>query len=954
MKNSIRWLLTETRLTGLDTNKINIIGNKLICYHLTSKQKWIQYNAFAKRMDSPPLMPDRQILPTDTRAQQIVKRISNASKNKAYEDWQIEEHVVEDLISDPYTETSGFTAGGGDYHGKGFYTCYKFNPSIASTYGNICLVFEIDISNFLITFEDLAKQVHGENWGIREQLLKFYKREEKSVESIERFTKVLEDIPDYDEKIKMGKSINSFNERTAGISQHLLQIFGKNIINGIYDGVVLYGRSDGPVCASFFPKYDAKLIGLGRLNPARPEVVDWYDSLNDFIGGRAKLKQDFETLNAIAEENSDPQELEAMKSDERIPFDVEYLEISTFFQSHTALKDLLASVAEETIERLFDYYKEIKSKNDKKMFEFFLMSFKSSRYVWDENVTKSGPLYNEMVDQTINVLIEKNMLQTQTYFLRALFENYLKRNTKPSDFFLKSCIEYVMNEDAFQKSARDTRDFYNFISQYIENNEVSEEIKRDFNEKVYDLRPQLVVSTLSLEEISSYYKDADESQKRRVVVLLAGSLVNETIYTLNWDSTPKNHTATNELLEKTINEIKNQPSVSSSSQNYGESLLRSLFRFLPNINYFSSKVSEYLASAFLDNIDEIKSMPNKSYFTNIVNYLDKELDSSHPVMNTIREILAENEKAAKSDIDSFLYKLRLGVVTKRQLKEELAKQYEDPAYIGYLSRQSSEWFANFVKLVISNAAVIKMRGLLQRHTDYIIALIKSHDIVLTKEEQLKLIRKIGKSHHSTKNSMASYKHIDPDVFIELFEADMRKGGMGAGLSFKGFEYNPGVYRLLYNHRSIVNLYARAARPGLLKMTIFNLADAIAGNPTPEYTWGGSGKLKSDTYNYFSLNNLPFINVNEEETTIPQIINLNDIEWFEYFLKMVKSSKARGLKSAISTLEMNINDKKSKIQASTSGQENDNLDQQLDLSHRKVVGNSLKEVYSFLNRNKSKK
>ena len=183
---------------------------------------------------------------------------------------------------------------------------------------------------------------------------------------------------------------------------------------------------------------------------------------------------------------------------------------------------------------------------------------------------------------------------------------------------------------------------------------------------------------------------------------------------------------------------------------------------------------------------------------------------------------------------------------------------------------------------------------------------------------------------------------------------MRKGGMGAGLSFKGFEFNPGVYRLLYNHRSIVNLYARAARPGLLKMTILNLADAIAGNPTPEYTWGGSGKLKADTYNFFSHNNLPFITNLEEEATIPQIINLNDIEWFEYFLKMVKSSKGRGLKGAISTLEKNINDKKSKIQKSETGQESNDLDPQLDLSHREVVGNSLKEVYNYLTRNKRTK
>ena len=62
--------------------------------------------------------------------------------------------------------------------------------------------------------------------------------------------------------------------------------------------------------------------------------------------------------------------------------------------------------------------------------------------------------------------------------------------------------------------------------------------------------------------------------------------------------------------------------------------------------------------------------------------------------------------------------------------------------------------------------------------------------------------------------------------------------------------------------------------------------------------------------------------------------------------MVKSSKGRGLRSAISTLEMNIDTKKSKMQNPVDGQENNDLDPQLDLSHRLIVGNSLKEVYRF--------
>ena len=44
MKNSIRWLLTESKISNLDTNKVNFIDGKLICYHLTSHQKWAKYN----------------------------------------------------------------------------------------------------------------------------------------------------------------------------------------------------------------------------------------------------------------------------------------------------------------------------------------------------------------------------------------------------------------------------------------------------------------------------------------------------------------------------------------------------------------------------------------------------------------------------------------------------------------------------------------------------------------------------------------------------------------------------------------------------------------------------------------------------------------------------------------------------------------------------------------------
>ena len=309
MKNSIRWLLSEAKVSGLNPGVINYENGKLICYHLTSHKKWGLYNdLIAQRLESPTIeYPKQKRRKNDDRAARILKNLKDANRFSTVDTYDIEESVIMDMIDDPYTETSGFKPGGGDYHGKGLYTCYKFNPSISHAYGDICLVFEIDIRNFVILFEDLAKKVHGENWSVKDQLIKLYSQQSELAGNLDTFKKNLEEI-EIDNFI-LNKDINEPRPKinTSDYSQKLLNGL-KNRTTGIYDGIILFGRGDGPVCVSFYPKYDAKLIGLGRLSKERPEDVDWYDSLDDFLGGRASLKQDFETINAIAEENADPKE----------------------------------------------------------------------------------------------------------------------------------------------------------------------------------------------------------------------------------------------------------------------------------------------------------------------------------------------------------------------------------------------------------------------------------------------------------------------------------------------------------------------------------------------------------------------------------------------------------------------------------------------------------------------
>jgi hypothetical protein len=104
-------------------------------------------------------------------------------------------------------------------------------------------------------------------------------------------------------------------------------------------------------------------------------------------------------------------------------------------------------------------------------------------------------------------------------------------------------------------------------------------------------------------------------------------------------------------------------------------------------------------------------------------------------------------------------------------------------------------------------------------------------------------------------------------------------------------------------------------------------------------------LKSGAFSYI-YNTLPYLDRVDDQIKISEAVNMEDIAWFEYFISRAKKSPKRGVSKAVAALEKNINDKKLKNQTLTSNQSSDNLDPQLDLSHRKIFGNSLKEVYGI--------
>ena len=108
------------------------------------------------------------------RAKAVLRNLKKSGFKKYYTDinsLQGKAYTLANSVkTDPYSTGSNFMAGGGKMYGKGLYTCYEFNPKIARTYGDVILRFEVDLTNYMIFTEDIAKKIHGEDYRLEDQL----------------------------------------------------------------------------------------------------------------------------------------------------------------------------------------------------------------------------------------------------------------------------------------------------------------------------------------------------------------------------------------------------------------------------------------------------------------------------------------------------------------------------------------------------------------------------------------------------------------------------------------------------------------------------------------------------------------------------------------------------------------------------------------------------------------
>ena len=255
------------------------------------------------------------------RADAIKRNITRGAFKKHYTDinsLQGKAHYLANSVkTDPYSTGSNFMAGGGKMYGKGLYTCYEFNPKIARTYGDVILRFEVDLTNYMIFTEDIAKKIHGENYRLEDQLKEILNRRGFDFERLSSdngFDKFINFLKGKTEEFPFKGS--TIDTRTAPLCLETLQYCSyyteeKILLRKLIEGVLFQGSGDGPVCIIYYPETASNYIltGAGYFHPDTKDPVI-HDDIEELAGRKSSTQlKDYIEIEKEELSGSDRQEI---------------------------------------------------------------------------------------------------------------------------------------------------------------------------------------------------------------------------------------------------------------------------------------------------------------------------------------------------------------------------------------------------------------------------------------------------------------------------------------------------------------------------------------------------------------------------------------------------------------------------------------------------------------------
>ena len=235
----------------------------------------------------------------------------------------------------------------------------------------------------------------------------------------------------------------------------------------------------------------------------------------------------------------------------------------------------------------------------------------------------------------------------------------------------------------------------------------------------------------------------------------------------------------------------------------------------------------------------------------------------------------------------------------------------------YLKSQSKEWHERLISLIIENIKTNpKFAKLKLQILQTVIYLIDLKDIVLSEQDQRILSSASGKNGVL----LLSYRHISQSVSVDIIIGVLQKNSKS---ELNSIQLSLSLFENLYQSKKLLDAFIQYSSNGFFKRTVHRLVESLKGNKVD--------LLRGNYYQHTEISKLD----------LSEVIDPNDNVWYSYLMEEIrtktdsgKTKKAVKLFKELDALmtQRNVNQEIS--------------EPELDLSHRKIFGNSLKEVYSF--------
>ena len=198
------------------------------------------------------------------------------------------------MMGDYYSSGTNFIPGKGDLYGPGLYTWYDYNKDAIEYYGDIVVKFETNIYGYIIFFEDIAKELYGDNWRIEDQTKLLYSHvpgfDYEYIKSLNLNDAIIN-------QQMMNMNINTDDRLAIEIAANKFSDCGIQL--SMIKGLIFFMQA-GPACVCYNPVDDVNIIAIGKKSDK--DEIDWKYNLADFVelyeGYESQIKYDMPFSNS--------------------------------------------------------------------------------------------------------------------------------------------------------------------------------------------------------------------------------------------------------------------------------------------------------------------------------------------------------------------------------------------------------------------------------------------------------------------------------------------------------------------------------------------------------------------------------------------------------------------------------------------------------------------------------